>query len=175
MPAPDTEEPMPSASEEENASSRSMPGWCASRASLDSWLHITPEETMATRLERSQPPGLASSARRIGLAKASPTMAMLVTASRSMVSSSSTASKVRPCSVTTEPPAESVDSPGKLPVPCICGHAGRNRAPGSAYQPRMSSTVPSSGKALARVALSFTTRSSWRHMTPFGMPVVPPV
>ena len=98
-----------------------------------------------------------------------------LTPSRSMVSSSSTGSKVRFVSVTTEPPAASVDRQGKLPVPCIWGQAGRNggRArcrcrPGRRPTRRRRTALPS-------VAVKLTTRSSWRHMTPLGMPVVPPV
>ena len=40
---------------------------------------------------------------------------------------------------------------------------------------RTSSSVPSSASGDAGVAVSLTARSSWRHITPFGMPVVPPV
>ncbi len=86
---------MLSASEDEKASCRSIPGWWARRASLLASLHITPEEIMATRLDRSQRSGSASRARSIGLAKASPTMAIMLTPSRSTVSSSSTASNER--------------------------------------------------------------------------------
>ena len=49
---------------------------------------------MPIRLERSQRPGSASSAARMGLAKASPTMTQALTLSRSTVSSSSTGSKL---------------------------------------------------------------------------------
>ena len=38
-----------------------------------------------------------------------------------------------------------------------------------------SSSEPSSGKRTRAVLLIMRNRSSWRHMTPFGRPVVPPV
>ena len=113
-----------------------------------SLLHMTPDDTIATRLERSQRPGFSSRVRRIGLPNASPTIAIVLTPSRSIVSSSSTGSKVRLSSVTMLPPPDSVDRHGKLPVPCICGQAGRKREPGAVCVPRRSSAVPSSSSAL---------------------------
>ena len=80
-----TDWPMPSASEDENASTIIIPGWWARSACLESSLNITPELEIITRLERSYLPGEASRARSIGLAKASPTMAIEFTDSRSMV------------------------------------------------------------------------------------------
>jgi hypothetical protein len=43
---------------------------------LFSWLHIEPDELMPCTLDRSQRPGLASSASSIGVEKARPTMTM---------------------------------------------------------------------------------------------------
>ena len=96
-----------------------------------SLLHITPDDTIATRLERSQRPGFSSRVRRIGLPNASPTIAIVLTPSRSIVSSSTTGSKLRLSSVTMLPPPDRVDRHGKFPVPCICGQAGRKRDPGA--------------------------------------------
>src|SRR3546814_10752451 len=75
-PPPDTDWPMPSASDDEKASIRNIWGLWRSRPCLVSSLHITPDDVMAMSDERSQRPSLASRAPRIGLAKASPTMAM---------------------------------------------------------------------------------------------------
>ena len=132
------------ASEDEKASCRSIPGWWASRRCLDSSLHITPEEIMATRLDRSQRSGSASRARSIGLAKASPTMAIMLTPSRSTVSRSSTASKVRPVRVTTEPPVIIAMRAVNQPVPCMSGQAGTWTGPGPVRDWRMRSRSMSS-------------------------------
>src|SRR3546814_7763355 len=78
-PPPDTDWPMPSASDDEKASIRNIWGLWRSRPCLVSSLHITPDDVMAMSDERSQRPSLASRAPRIGLAKASPTMAMAFT------------------------------------------------------------------------------------------------
>src|SRR3546814_4180007 len=83
-PAVDTDWPMPRASEEENASTIIIPGWCRSRPCLDSSLNMTPELEIITSDEMSYLSGDASRARSIGLAKASPTIAMALTPSRSM-------------------------------------------------------------------------------------------
>ena len=129
-PAVDTEAPMLRASEDEKASCSSMFGWWARRACLDASLHITPEEMMAMRLDRSQRSGSASRARSIGLAKASPTMAIVLTPSRSTASSSSTASNELPVRVTMPPPVIRVMSAVNQPVPCIRGQAGTCTGPG---------------------------------------------
>ncbi len=92
MPPPETEAPMPRASDDENASSRTMFGFRARRPRLVSSLHMTPEDVIAIRLETSKRSGSASRARSMGLAKASPTMASTFTRSRPMVSRSSTGS-----------------------------------------------------------------------------------
>ena len=103
-PADDTDWPIPTASDELNASTSSMPGWCSRSRFLESSLHITPDEVIMNRLERSHRSGSASSAARIGLAKASPTRAICWTFSRSTVSSSSMTSRCRAVKVTTLPP-----------------------------------------------------------------------
>ncbi len=174
-PPPDTDWPIPRASELEKASMINIVGLWPSRPCLVSWLNITPEETMATSELRSQRSGWASRARRIGLPKASPTTAVLCTPSASTTSRNSVASKVRLGRVTTVPPPHSVVRAVNPPVPCISGQAGMPRLPGSAKAPSRSAIVPSSSKPMPRVAPRRTTRSSWRHITPLGMPVVPPV
>src|SRR3546814_16214290 len=59
-PPPDTDWPMPSASDDEKASIRNIWGLWRSRPCLVSSLHITPDEVMAMSVERSQRPSLAS-------------------------------------------------------------------------------------------------------------------
>src|SRR5438105_674807 len=78
-PEVDTDWPRPIASDDENASISIAPGWYSSRRDLVSWLHMTPEEVMTNTLEMSQRSGSASSALRIGLANASPTMTHMLT------------------------------------------------------------------------------------------------
>ena len=74
------------------------------------------------------------------------------------------------------PPPDRVDRHGKLPVPCICGQAGRKRDPGAVRVPReVGGRAVLVDRRCPNEALSDTARSSWRHITPFGMPVVPPV
>ena len=74
--------------------------------------------------------GSASSALRIGLANASPTIDRLFTRRACTVSSSSTASKCRPTVVTIEPASASVHIALNAPVPCINGAAGMFDGPG---------------------------------------------
>ena len=57
-PPPETDMPMPRASDELKASTRSMPGWWASRRSLTGSLHIAPDEMTITSELRSHAPGL---------------------------------------------------------------------------------------------------------------------
>ena len=103
-PAAETDWPSPMASDDEKASTSSMPGLCLSRPCLTPSDHMTPLEEMSTSDDRSQWPGRASSARSIGLPKASPTMVNAPTRSRSIVSNISSTSKWRDSRVTTEPP-----------------------------------------------------------------------
>ena len=69
--------------------------------------------------------------RRIGLAKASPTMASDVTRSRSIVSSSSADVEVAACQRDdAAAAAQRAERREPVPVPCMSGHAGQdNRAP----------------------------------------------
>src|SRR5215203_4831503 len=68
------EAPMLMASEEAKVSTRYTAGWWRSRPSLVLADHMTPEDTIIFNDVRSHRPGDSSSARRIGLAKASPTI-----------------------------------------------------------------------------------------------------
>ena len=100
----------------------------SSSASLTSAVHMTPEEMIVRNEDVSygRPAAAASSsARRMGLEKASPTMAMAFARWRWTASSSSSASSDRRSSVITVPPARwGMKVPSQTPVPCISGQAG---------------------------------------------------
>src|SRR3546814_10047833 len=71
-----TERPKPSPSEAPKLSIKATCGMCPISPCLTSLLHITPDETMVIRLDMSNRPGFSSSTLSIGLAKASPTIAI---------------------------------------------------------------------------------------------------
>ena len=138
-PAVDTDWPRPMASDDEKASMSIIVGLWRSRPSLDSWLHITPDEVIMNTDERSQRSGSASRARRMGLAKASPTMVMACTPSRSVTSSSSPMSRWRASRVTLLPAPHRASWAVNMPVPCMSGHAGSSLMPGLARSPARAS------------------------------------
>ena len=94
---------------------------------------MTPDEMIPSSVERCQRRGSSSSAAKIGLAKASPTIAITLTFSRSIVSRSSTGSNRRDSSVTTEPPTDSIPMELNAPVPCMSGQAGQVDRPGTLH------------------------------------------
>src|SRR5437588_6000 len=124
-----TEPPRPTASVDPKESNRTIEGWCFRRPSLTSWLHITPEEEMSLRLDRSYLPGLESSSASMGLAKASPTMATALICPSWIVCHSSAGSKRRDCSVVIDPPRPMVTNEDHWPVPCMRGQAASMRGP----------------------------------------------
>ncbi len=74
---------------------------------------------------------------------------------------------------TTVPPPLRVDNVMNRPVPCMSGHAGSAVA---ACLPARTAATGSGGSVPGRaICHNATYRSSLRHMTPFGIPVVPPV
>ena len=83
----------------------------------------------------------------MGRAKASPTMTVQFTFSRSMVSRSSIGSNWRLVRVTTCPPSLRHSMAVNAPVPCMRGQAGSRVMPGplAASSVRMSSIPPSAG------------------------------
>jgi hypothetical protein len=147
---------------------------------LFSWLHIDPEELIDRTLDKSQRPGLASSASSMGVEKASPTITMALASSRSASSQSSTALNRRDGRKAAVPPWLKQISDENCPVPCISGQAINDvgRMWSGPWMRSMSSSseaaggIPRSALPPAPITLK---RSSWRHMTPLGMPVVPPV
>jgi hypothetical protein len=109
-------------------STSSTPGRCRNRRSLTSALHTTPAEQIVRRLEPSygRPSAArASSARVMGLANASPTIASVVTRWRSTASNSWWGSKLWSSSVTIMPPQCRTDDPAyAMAVECMSGAAG---------------------------------------------------
>ena len=74
-----------------------------------------------------------------------------------------------------QPPPERTEKLVNAPVPCISGQAGIPVAPGCWNMASSAAGSRSSGRGVPSVADSTMMRSSWRHITPLGMPVVPPV
>ena len=111
----------------------------------------------------------------MGLANASPTIEIDLTCSRWQVSSSSTTSKLRPDKVTTEPARARFHMALNAPVPCINGAAGRLTGPGPTRRSARAAADGSAGSGRREPESRLPTTSSWRHITPFGVPVVPPV
>jgi hypothetical protein len=109
------------------------------------------------------------------LANASPTMAMAFTRLASTSSSNSSGSKWRDGSSTMHPPEDRTANVVNAPVPCMSGQAGMPTAPGCWNDSSRNFGSGSSGIPPPSVPHRTTTRSSWRHITPLGMPVVPPV
>jgi hypothetical protein len=146
-----------------------------SRASLVSFDHMTPDDTMTRSDEMSHRSGSASSARRIGLANASPTIDIELMRCCCTVSSSSAGSKRRPSMQVIDPPTRSVLIALKNPVPCINGAAGMPFGPAFDTLAANASRSAPAGMRCLLFESSAPNTSSWRHMTPFGIPVVPPV
>ncbi len=138
-PLADTDWPMPTASDELKASTIMAWGMWRSRPCLAGSENITPDDVNTNMLERSQRPGLASRARSMGLAKASPTMAVVLPLRSSMVSNSSSMSRWRLSRVTTQPPPERAMSWVMQPVPCMSGQAGTLTMPGPWTSSRVTS------------------------------------
>ena len=183
-PAVELEPPMPTASDEPRLSNRVMCGACFSRPCLFSWLQTVPEELITRSLLKSQRPGWAFRVCSIGWAKAWPTMVTPVTPSRSTSDHNSTVFSRCDGRVAIAPAPVSALSAVNWAVACISGAAAstsRRTDPSlvsdaSARSPA-SAGVSSGGSASIRLPPPPSTlnRSSWRHITPLGMPVVPPV
>ena len=104
---------------------------------------------------------------------------MFVARTRATVSNSSATSKRRLASDTTVPPPTIAMSAENWPVPCINGQATTitGGAALAAARSATCSTVVAGSTPVSGLppAPSTLKRSSWRHITPLGMPVVPPV
>ena len=74
----------------------------------------------------------------------------------------------------TVPPATQHDRAFQWAAPCMSGGAGRARTVPLASA-TSSSNEPYSEPSRRRTPSAATRKSSWRHIAPLGMPVVPPV
>jgi hypothetical protein len=127
----------------------------------------------ARRVEPSYAPD--SYASIIGRAIASPVMAMTLTFSCSTSRHTSCASNFGIS--TTVLAVNSAPSAAHCAAPCIIGATG-NRTSGPPSAPSRASFHSSSTGSLVMKSMpppSTRHTSSWRHTTPLGMPVVPPV
>ena len=142
-------------------------------------LHMTPDDEMRMTLDKSSSPGCSSSHASMGAANAWPTITIELAFVRATSRHSSSAVKRRDGSVTIVPPIPMVMNDENWPVPCISGHAGSMTSGGRSGSIRdASSSTDVAGSMPTRAlppAPSTLKRSSWRHITPLGMPVVPPV
>ena len=75
----------------------------------------------------------------------------------------------------TVPPRNNVENAIQCAVPCMNGHAATQRVRGSRQRSAISSGVAIGVPPPPAPPIAPKKRSSWRHITPFGMPVVPPV
>ena len=60
-------------------------------------------------------------------------------------------------------------------VPCMNGQAGTQRVRDSRQRSAISSGAVIGAPPPPAPPIAPKNRSTWRHITPFGMPVVPPV
>ncbi len=69
--------------------------------------------------------------------------------------------------------------PSHIPVPCICGHAASHTGGGSSWSPSASSSSTLVGGVRPEIDAPKPAIAIGKmpcvYMTPFGMPVVPPV
>ena len=168
------------------ASSNTTCGIRSRSASLTSVVHITPDDTIICRLEVSYgaPRSVAASiARTIGFENASPTIVLCVQRCRWIASSISSASRLRFVSVTTWPPSRwCIMAPSHRPVPCISGApvidtlfrpaSCRPVTSGAIASADAGGSMPRAGNPSVQKNLVMPPMS---YMTPFGIPVVPPV
>ena len=134
-----------------------------------------PDDEIVRSDEMSHRSGSASSASTSGLANASPTIASEVTRRRVIVSSTSTAVKPAPVSVMTDPPLFSTGNARTDAAACMSGDAMSATGPGCAISGATAARSASSGNGTAARPFNTRSKSSCRHITPFGAPVVPPV
>ena len=77
--------------------------------------------------------------------------------------------------MTTDPAIVRFHMALNAPVPCMSGAAGRFSGPGRVSRSASAASDGSAGRGWRDVASRLAMTSSWRHITPLGMPVVPPV
>ena len=172
------ERPMPLASLLFRKSISIACGACSSRRSLPALPHIIPEDDTAFRLLMFQRCGAASSASTMGRQNASPTIHRSLTGVSCMACNRSCTSNCFPVKVTSVPARLSRVQANTNAVPCISGAAGKPTGAAIPFAPCATMrrcTWARSACAGSPVVLDATYKSCWRHITPRGRPVVPPV
>ena len=150
-------------------------GRCSLSFALTAAEYTAPPEPTDTTADRSY--DFWSSASPSGRAIASPTTMTVIARSRSASPHASCGSK--PCGVysTTLPPPNSMMHMPHWAAPCMIG-ASVNEVtrPSSGHtRPAISSGAWIGGWPKPPPPKAAKKMSSWRHITPFGVPVVPPV
>ena len=173
-PAADTLWPCPPVSDAPKPSITNIAGSRSTHASFTDGDSTAPPESTTVSGVTSGAGSRRSKASTSGRAKASPTITRNVTRSCSIRRQSRAGSRCRSGEMTTVPPEYSVPNAIQWAVPCMNGHAGRPR------RWRSRESTISSGLVIGaspRFPPPNTPKkmSSARHITPFGMPVVPPV
>ena len=178
-----TEAPKPLPSDEP---SRSISRAGARSSSASFWAddHMAPDEVTTLSDERSYGDPAASARSNsaiIGRQNASPTIHRCVARRSSSVAHNWPASKLRDVRVITWAPAHSPPNVSWDDVPCIIGAAGISRCPAdrarrSAAMSAASAAVSGSGTLRPfHVGANTPNSDECGHITPLGMPVVPPV
>lgn len=164
---PDSEEPKLLSSRAPGSSARNWPRTVSDR--------IAPELLTLNSEEQSVPWSGPASASTSGRSMASPTSDTQVTRSRSTVRSTSSGTYLR-CRTTFWPKWKAMNAV-RVEVPCISGGVGKNTRPSSPAATRSASSCGrrTGSPVGAPPPIPEKNRSSWRHITPLGMPVVPPV
>ncbi len=136
---------------------------------------IAPDDDTLNSDERSMCRSGPLNASISGRSIASPTSEMLLTRSFSTVRSTSSGTNLR--WITTRCPKLKPMKAVSVEVPCISGAVGKKviPAPPAATRSASSSGFFTGSPVGAPPPRPAKNRSSCRHMTPFGMPVVPPV
>ena len=111
----------------------------------------------------------------MGRANASPTITMKLACSRSTSSHSFSASSRCSAGITTAPPLNNAPKAIQCAVPCMNGHAGTHLVRAARQRSAISSGEVIGFPPPPAPPMAPKKTSSWRHMTPLGIPVVPPV
>ena len=156
---------------------------CSIRPRFTGVVNIAPDEVIRRRLEVFQRSGSASNARSSGLAKASPTITIWAIWLRSTASQTSSGLNPRLSSKTEVPPSMCGNiKPNQQPVPCISG--GPDMATTACLASTIWRAIGANASAVSKGSrpimagmprMKNSVKSVTGYMTPFGIPVVPPV
>src|SRR5665213_1662751 len=164
-------------SDEPNRSATIRPGSSSASWALVDGDRTAPPEPTAISDDRSNRSGSAARTSSSGRAMASPTTTRALARSASTSRQTAAGSKAPPGVVTTVPPPKSVEKANQCPAACMNGGTASAVIPG-----RSTRSANSSGRVMwlpdangSPPPMAAKKMSSWRHSTPLGMPVVPPV